>query len=92
MSTEIPSVTATAQARDIEITCCLNCCPTWWTRARTPKEPTSPPGFADKPHLKPLAEAIVKEVHKQREEERRTSMTEATALKVHAVAIKTTTN
>lgn len=49
---------------DVEIVCCLSCCPlNWFTRAKTP-QPQSPGGF--NPKLEPVAKAIVEEVQRQR--------------------------
>jgi hypothetical protein len=56
---------AHSQVGDVEIVCCLSCCPiNWFTRSRTPKEPSSPKGF--EPKLAPIAHAIVEEVHRSR--------------------------
>ena len=50
---------------DVEVVCCLSCCPvTWFTRARSPKGATSPSGFA--PKLEPIAKAVLEEVHRAR--------------------------
>lgn len=55
---------AQSTVRDVEIVCCLTCCPvTWFTRAKTP-QPQSPAGF--NPRLAPVAKAIAEEVHRQR--------------------------
>lgn len=49
---------------DVEIVCCLSCCPlNWFTKAKTP-QPQSPGGFNAK--LEPVAKAIVEEVQRQR--------------------------
>jgi hypothetical protein len=63
--TKLPPL-AQSTVGDVEIVCCLSCCPTWFGRSRTPKDPSSPPGF--NPKLAPVAKAIVEEVHRQRVE------------------------
>jgi len=63
--TKLPPL-AQSTVGDVEIVCCLSCCPTWFSRARTPKDPSSPPGF--NPKLAPVAKAIVEEVHRARAE------------------------